>query len=211
MDRVHDLVVVPAGGGQPRIVAADVGVSKVDYFLRTYLWHPSRDQLFWVKNRQLWTLDCDQSLSEPAQLAADLGEFAMFPLLTTRDGSALVAGLLPTDRVEGHDIGDPLPTRLALIPLQDLPPVAVSVPEDLQFESVLARDPRTAWEPEPGTVAICANRPDTAEQVLLRLDLDSAQVTQLWEGHAKRIPAGATRDHRGLVMAYQDFNHRANF
>ncbi|GAA4996411.1 alpha/beta hydrolase family protein [Actinopolymorpha pittospori] len=58
-------------------------------------------------------------------------------------------------------------------------------------------------------MTVRARRTVTAEQVVLRYDLDTGEAAILREEHAKLQPVGATAGH-GLIAAFEDFHHPAD-
>jgi dipeptidyl aminopeptidase/acylaminoacyl peptidase len=204
---VHDLAVAPVDGGSPRIVATAVDVPRADPFLTGHVWHPTRDHLFWVTEGQLWTanfvVDADCT---SVRLAGELGSFTTSPLLVTRDGTAVVGGL-----AVGPNDAAARPNRLAIIPLDGLPAKVVRLPPDVQYEEVVTQRPGRAWQPDPSRITIRASLDDGGETALLQIDTATGLTDKVWSGLGKIIPVGSGPDHRGLVMAYQDFNTPADF
>ncbi len=204
---VHDLAVVPSVGGEVSLVADRVAVPLGDVYLATYIWHPTRDQLFWVRDRKLWTAVADESNWAPRQLAEELGEFTVAPLKVTRDGTAVIAGVNPLDL---RDYADPHPQRLAVVPVNGGPGSTVPIPEGLLFLDLIGQNPATTWEPQPGVVTAIAQRRGAAEVALLKIDLATGRVSTAWQEAARINPAGAPADHRFLVAGFEDFHHPAN-
>lgn len=204
---VHDLALVPSVGGEVSLVADRIAVPLGNVYLATYIWHPTRDQLFWVRDRQLWTAVAEESTWAPRQLAVELGEFTVAPLQVTRDGTAVIAGVNPLDL---NDYADPRPQRLAVVPLNGGPESTIPLPEGLLFLDLVGQSPATTWEPQPGVVTAIAQRRGAAEVALLRIDVATGRVSTAWQKAAQINAAGAPSDHRFLVAGFEDFDHPAN-
>lgn len=206
----HDLVVVPATGGEPQAIARHATKSAFPpgYYLDTYIWHPERDQLTWIDHGQLWTVDLDDAPGTPSRLAPDLEPVTVSPLLLTGNKDAVIVGTNPTGRAHG-DSNDKA-GALALVPLDGAPPSVFRLPEDVTFQRVVPQSFSTAWEPRAGTVTVLVRLPATTELALLRIDTGTGEITRLWHDLAKLEPVGAPADHRFLLAAYQDYRHPAD-
>ena len=203
----NDIVVVPAAGGVPRVIAADHLVTEGNYFLDAYAWHPTRDQLFWVQNQKLWMLDLTNAASTPRELAPQLADVTVQPIVLTRDGNAVIVGVKPEDL---HDYRNPHPRALAIVPLNGGEPHIVDLPEGLLLQSVLRRGHSTAWQPRTDAITIQARDP-SAQTVILRIDLRSGRGNTLWKGLAKLQPVGALPDHSAFIAAFEDLNTPVNY
>jgi len=203
----QDLAVVPAEGGAPRLVADDIRMTAGNYYLGAYIWHPTRDQLFWVKDKQLWTAEPGSGTGEPRRLAAGLGEFTHAPLAVTRDGSTLVAGVQPTDL---HDYRDPYPQALALVPLDGQAPRALALPGGMLLQAAVQQAGSALWQPQPQAITLVLRESATAQDAVLRLDLASGRPTTLWKGLARLRLGGAPKDHAFLLAGYEDVNTPGN-
>ncbi|WP_129776666.1 S9 family peptidase [Peristeroidobacter soli] len=198
----HDIAVVPVSGGLPRVIVSDHSVTTSNYFLDAYAWHPSRDQLFWVQDKKLWTIDLANANSAPRELAAQLTDVTVQPIVVTRDGDAVIVGVKSVDL---NDYRNPHPRALAIVPLNGAEPRIVDLPEGLILQSVLRHGRSVAWQPRADSITLQA-RDQSAQTVVLRIDLRSGKSTTLWQGLAKLQPAGATRDHGAFVAAFEDLN-----
>src|SRR4030095_6675759 len=49
---VLDVAIVPAAGGAPTVVAADVPTIDADYHRLNYTWHPTEDRLVYFKDKK---------------------------------------------------------------------------------------------------------------------------------------------------------------
>jgi dipeptidyl aminopeptidase/acylaminoacyl peptidase len=202
----QDLVVVPAAGGPTRTIAADIRNTEGDYYLNAYAWHPTRDQLFWVKDKQLWTADL-ASGGEARRLGAELGDFTAAPLAVTRDGGAVVAGIKPVDM---HDYRDPYPQALAIVPLAGGAAQTVALPDGMLLQAVVKRQGSMLWQPQPDAIVVVARESATTQDAVLRLDNRSRAVSTLWKGMARLRLGGAPEDHRFLLAALEDVNTPGN-
>ena len=109
-----DLAVVPATGGAPKVVVADLPLLN-DYHGRNYAWHPTDDALVYMKGGQLWLVTVGQDgPGAPRRLGESLGALAPTLHWFTRDGKAVVVG---TDPIDDKGYGDARPRGLAVIPL----------------------------------------------------------------------------------------------
>lgn len=206
----HDLAVAPAAGGMVRLVGPNirVGYRSESYYFGAYSWHPNRDQIIWVSDRRLWTVDLtEQATASVIQLAAELGDLASAPISFTRDGAAVVVGIDPIDL---HDNRDPRPRALALVPLDKGQAKIVRLPSDVIFETVINQKEGTLWQSQPGVVSILGRNATTTESVVLQLAFDSATVSTIWRRSAHIEIAGAPRDHRFLVGSVEDFHTTPN-
>jgi dipeptidyl aminopeptidase/acylaminoacyl peptidase len=202
----QDLAVVPAAGGAARTIAENIRLTEGDYYLTAYVWHPTRDQLFWVKDKQLWTADVGAG-GEPRRLAEDLGDFTMAPLALTRDGDAVVAGIKPVDM---HDYRDPYPQALAIVPLGGGPSKMVSLPEGMLIQASVRQRGAMLWQPQPDAIAVVARESATTQDAVLRIDTRSGAVSTLWKGMARLRLGGAPDDHGFFLAALEDVNTPGN-
>jgi dipeptidyl aminopeptidase/acylaminoacyl peptidase len=188
-------------------VAANHLVTATDYFRRAYAWHPTRDQLFWVQDKKLWTIDLTNADSEPRVLAPQLQDVTLQPIVMTRDGSAVIVGVRGRDL---HDYRDPHPQALAVVPLNGAEPRVLELPAEVVIQSVLRFGRSMAWQPQPGAITVQA-RDAAARTVVMRIDLKSGRSTTLWQGLAKLQPAGALGDHGAFIAAFEDLNTPVNY
>jgi dipeptidyl aminopeptidase/acylaminoacyl peptidase len=178
----YDLSVVPAAGGTPHVVAADVQTPENDYFEATYRWLPGSTRIAVEKDKGLWIYDAIGS-SKPQRLAASLGKLEEAPLLLTPDGRAMLVGL----EAEGEKTYYSVPPKaLALVPLDGSAPktfATVGVP--------IAANRDTLWSPAPGRYALVVENQETGDRSVVSLDAASGDTTTLWKGHGRIDPAGA--------------------
>lgn len=200
---LHDIVVVPAEGGTPRVIATDVSVGEGNYYLDSYSWHGSRDQLFWMKDSRLWTVDLSHPSAQPRQLATQLTDVTRQPLVVTRDGSAVIVGVHPLDM---RDYRDPYPQALAVVDLKGAEPKIVPLPQGFVFGGVVKQSATVAWQPQASAVNVYGRESATARSQIVRLDPGTGESRVLWSGLAKLRPWGAPADHGSLIAAYEDVN-----
>ncbi|WP_162314153.1 S9 family peptidase [Pseudoxanthomonas yeongjuensis] len=200
---LHDIALVSAQGGPPRMVAPGHRVTEGDYFLNAYAWHSSKDQLFWTEEGKLWTYDASDVAAAPRQLAPGLADVTRQPITVTRDGKAVIVGVKPLDL---HDYRDPYPQALALVPLDGGAARIVDLPKDLVFLKLLTQQGSTAWQPQADSVTVQARDPATAQTVIVRIDLRSGAYATLWKGLGRIQLAGASGDHGSFFAAYEDLN-----
>lgn len=203
---VHDLAIVPAAGGRIRVLARDLALPAYDYHLGTYVWHPTRDQIVWLKGGSLWTLELPPpdkagAIGDPRELAKPLAPITMTPLLMTRDGRSVIAGVSPLDL---RDYRDPYPQAIAIVPLDGSQPRAVRLPEGMIFQKVVALDDVSAWQPDLDHLTVLVRDSSNAEMGLLRLNVETGAVTTLWKSLAQIRLVGASRDHAAVITAFED-------
>jgi len=201
----HDLAVVPAQGSKVRLIAADLRLPEGSYHAGTYAWHPTRDQLFWVKDDALWTVDLAGS-GEPAKIGAGPGKLTLAPIAVTRDGTSVVIG---TDPLDLHDYRDPYPQGLAMVPLDGRPPVSVRLPSGYTFQGAVMADYSTLWQPRPDAFTVLAKENATAENAFLRVDA-AGMVTTLWKGLARVGPGGVPTNHGFVMGTYESLDTPAD-
>ena len=200
---VQDLAVVSAHGGAApvRIVAAGIPLSS-DYLLGAYAWHPSRDQLLWVKDGQLWTSDVAGDAA-PRRLGETLGEITPGLMAVTRNGKSIVVGVRPFDHPTYED---PHPRALAVVPLEGAgAPTLLPIPAGLEFQSVVRERGWTLWQPrEDAIAALCRDK--AGKTVVLRFDLTTGRSSEVWQGRARIHVEGAAADHGSLYVTFEDLN-----
>ncbi len=199
---VMDLAVVPAAGGEVRLLAEGLPLSELDYFGLNYRWHPSQDRLVYLREGGLWLVDLTGAEpSPPRRLAADLGALAATVLLYTRDGRAVVVGTSPVD---DHDYTDPRPTALARVPLDGGPPAVAPVAAGWAFRGLLAADPRTLWQARPEAATALLQEAATGERAVASLAFEGGALTVLWRGRGRLSWLAAGGRHDLMVGVYED-------
>ncbi|GAA2758454.1 hypothetical protein GCM10009872_38140 [Actinopolymorpha rutila] len=203
----HDLLLMSTAGGHAAVVASHIAQSESPpgYYLDTYIWHPTRDQLFWIDQGRLWTVEIDDKPGQPRRLAPSLDTLTVTPLLLTRTCTSLIIGIGKGEQATTDH--NPVPHQLGVVPLDGSPHTVIAPPTDLADPYVVRQSHAVAWEPQPGAIAVQMRNPSTTEPVLLRVDTTTATITRSWQGPAKLDTVGATPDHRSLVAAYEDFRH----
>jgi dipeptidyl aminopeptidase/acylaminoacyl peptidase len=198
----HDLAVVPSSGGAVRLIAPDLLLPASSYHTGSYAWHPTRDQLFWVKDDALWTLDLEKNQTRPTRLALDAGKVTLAPIAVTRDGRAVVIGVNPLDL---HDYRDPYPQSLVRVPLDGGAPTAVPMPAGYTFQGAVMATYSTLWQPQPDAFVVAAKEGATAQNAFLRIDA-GGRVATLWKGLARIGTGGTPSDHRFLIGSFESLD-----
>lgn len=191
----YDLAVVPAAGGTPRVIAADVQVPEADYFESTYRWLAGSNRVVVWKDKGLWIYDVAGG-GKPRRLAESLGKLEETPLLLTPDGHAVLVGL----EAEGEKTYYFVPPKaLALVPLDGSAPktfTTVGVP--------LAANRDTLWAPAPDRFALVVEDQESGERSVVSVDAKTGAATTLWKGHGRIDAAGAAPG--GIVARYESLD-----
>jgi dipeptidyl aminopeptidase/acylaminoacyl peptidase len=191
----YDLAVVPAAGGAPRVVAADVQVPEQDYFESTYRWLPGSTRIAVWKEKGVWIYDATGG-AKPQRLAASLGKLEEAPFLLTPDGRAVLVGV----EAEGEKTYYSVPPKaLALVPLDGSAPktfTTVGVP--------IAADRDSLWSLAPDRYALVVETQDTGERSIVSLDAKSGATATLWKGRGRFDAAGAAPG--GIVARYESLD-----
>ncbi len=205
-----DLLVVPARGGAPRLLAKALPSSEhlVNYTRLDYRWHPSRDELFYLQNGALWSVVFDdQGPREPRRLGADLGELAPTVLYFTADATALVVGL----NAQGNG-RDRAPQELALVPLDGGPVSRRQLPElaKWQFVDLIRANEDSLWQPDSHAFAAVMRDRSSGEQAIMRVDVSSGATGIVAKGMHRTPFFAAGGDHRRLIGIYEDIGTPPN-
>jgi len=196
-----DLAVVPAAGGAPTIVAADLPVLN-DYHGRNYAWHPTDDALVYMKGGQLWLVPVEaRGPGTPRRLAESLGALAPTLHWFTRDGTAVVVG---TDPIDDKGYADPRPRGLAVVPLDGGPPSRIAIDSAWTFDDLVRADPRTVWQPDGASITALVTEAATGERAAMRFDTRSGAPTVLWRGRARVATLMGDTTHQQVFGLYQD-------
>jgi dipeptidyl aminopeptidase/acylaminoacyl peptidase len=196
-----DLAVVSTSGGPIRVLAADLP-QLTDYHRLNYAWHPTRDQLVYLKDKRLWLVDLSGgSPAAPRQLAADLGDLAPTVNWFTRDGRAVVVGIDPWD---DKDYRDPRPRGLAIVPLDGGPPTRFAFDDSKWvFRSIVKADDRTLWQPDSTSITVVFDDRVTGEKAVVRYD-PAGGARILWKGIGRIDNLSSGGSHQFIVGTYQD-------
>jgi dipeptidyl aminopeptidase/acylaminoacyl peptidase len=202
-----DLAVVPAAGGTPRVIAADLPLLN-DYHGRNYAWSPTDDALVYLKEGQLWLVPFGSNgPNAPVRLGASLGALAPTYHWFTRDGKAVVVG---TDPIDDKGYGDPRPRGLAVVPLDGAAPSRIAVDSAWAIDDLVRADPRTLWQPDGASVTALLTDVATGERAAVRFDTRSGAPTTLWKGRARLANVTGDATHQALYALYQDIGTPPN-
>ncbi len=209
-DLRRGLVVVRLADGGSMFTEPDVGLSEdsedyEDYWSGVgYRWHPTEDQLVYIKEQKLYALDCRVDKSEARRLAEDIEKLYGGVLAWTREGSAIVVATpAATSTVENPHIG-----TLALVPM-DAPPVTISVPENLKVRRVVTNSLGRLWQPQPDRITVLALAPGKGT-VLLRAALTGGKLEPIQTFAGRLDTHGGPSDHQFLVAGYEDLQTSEN-
>ncbi len=199
----YDLAVVPAAGGKPALVAADLQVPENDYFGASYRWIPGSTRLAVWKDRKLWLMDAAAPSAAPKQLAAALGALEEEPFLLTADGRALLVG----QQIEGEKTYYSVePRAIALVPLDGTAPKIY----DFTGTPVSADGGTRLWQPDAKRFAVVRNDAASGERSVVSVDAASGATTTLWKGRGRFEAAGAGTG--GTIVArFESFDTPPNF
>jgi dipeptidyl aminopeptidase/acylaminoacyl peptidase len=202
-----DLAVLPAGGGAPKLIVADLPLLN-DYHGRNYAWHPTDDALVYMKGGQLWLVHVGPAgPGVPRRLGESLGPLAPTHHWFTRDGKAVVVG---TDPIDDKGYGDPRPRGLAVIPLDGAAPTRIAVDSAWTLDDLVRADPRTLWQPNGASITALVTEVATGERAALRFDVRSGKPTVLWKGRARVANLTGDANHQQLFGLYQDIRTPPN-
>lgn len=110
-------------------------------------------------------------ISEPRQLADELGDLAPTPLVFTRDGTQVLVG---TSLVDRHNNAGPRPTYFALVPLDGSNPRQYHV-----RGGAVTANSQTLWQPLRGFLTLASRDTATDETEFLRFDLEKEEAVLL--------------------------------
>ena len=202
METVFDLAVRRAAGGTIHRVADDLKVPEGNYFGGTYRWHPTRDELVYLRQGALYVVSLDgDSMSTPRRLGEGLGALAPETLLYSRGGDAVIVGVDPIDR---HDYRGPQPTAFASVDVETGDSRRFPTVDGYRVEGVLPGTEREAWQPLGRTITVRARHEVTGRRALLRLSLDrpSPDIGEL--GFARTTFGVGGPDHEQIVCIHED-------
>ena len=202
-----DLAIVPASGGAPKVVVADLPLLN-DYHGRNYAWHPTDDALVYMKGGQLFLVTVGQDgPGSPRRLGESLGALAPTLHWFTRDGKAVVVG---TDPVDDKGYSDERPRGLAVIPLDGGAPTRFAIDSAWTFDDLIRADPRTLWQPDGASITALMTEVASGERGAVRFDMRSGKPTVLWKGRARLANAFGDTTHQSIFALYQDIRTPPN-
>jgi dipeptidyl aminopeptidase/acylaminoacyl peptidase len=196
----YDLAVVPAAGGTPVVLAADLEVPQNNYFEATYRWIPGSSRIAFWKDKKVWLVDA-AAPGSPKPLGAELGKIDEDPFLLSADGKALLVGQLD----EGEKTYYSLPPKaLALVPLDGSAAKTYKT-----VGTPIEADRDTLWQPNASRFAVVANDDVTGERSVTAIDVGSGAATTLWKGRGRLDAAGATSG--GVVARFESLDVPPDF
>ncbi|HEY7114353.1 MAG TPA: prolyl oligopeptidase family serine peptidase [Thermoanaerobaculia bacterium] len=196
----YDLGVVPAAGGTPVVLAADLRVPENDYFESTYRWIPGSTRIAFWKDKKIWLVDA-AAPGPPKALGESLGKIDEAPLLVTADGKGLLVGLEDEGQKTYYSVP---PKALAIVPLDGS--AAATIPT---VGTPIAANGDTLWQPDPGRFAVVANDDATGERSVLGVNIRGGASTTLWKGRGRFDAAGAAPG--GVVARFESLDVPPDF
>lgn len=171
-------------------------------------WHPTRDILLFVNDHRLRRLDCTQGAGpRVTTLAPEWGKLNGGYMAFTRDGSAVLIGLLPPE-----DGGDSHRIRaLGLIPLDGGPGRSLPLPEGFDGGQVIRRDRVSLWQPVADTVTFLDSGGDPSRTLVRRVDLAKGEWTTLRSEPTTIEFHGMPRDESFLVGTIRSYAKPSDF
>jgi len=202
-----DLAVVPARGGTPKLIVADLPLLN-DYHGRNYAWSPTDDAIVYLKDGQLWlvTVGADGP-GNPRRLAESLGTLAPTYHWFTKDGRAVVVGI---DPIDDKGYGDPRPRGLALIPVDGAAPTRIAVDSAWTIDDIIRAEPRTIWQPDGASVTALMTEVATGQRAAVRFDMRTGAPTVLWKARARLANVIGDATHQQVFALYQDIGTPPN-
>ena len=204
----HELVVLPAEGGERRVIFERQPVPRDDYYRRAYHWHPTEDRLVYFADGGLWLMEFSASgPGSPRRIGGELGELADYPLAFTRDGRHVVVGLQP------QRIGaDAEAQALAIVRLDDGTSMPLRIDRaQWNFRRLLQASPGVVWQPEANSITLQFTHHESGQSAIVRMDLRSGRERVLWQGPPVRLSGiTASVDHRRLFAQFESFDTPQN-
>lgn len=195
----RELALVPASGGEPRILVEGLSASDME---AAYRWHPREDQLIYMHDGRVWGVDFGASGPDaPRVLSERIGKPAGDVLSFTRDGRAVVIGVDPQGRRRD-------PAALAVIALGGGEPRKLPLPDPAEWEflGVVRANEDVLWQPDPRDITVQMRHRGTGHQALFSIDLTSGVSEQMSSGLYRLRSFGSGGDHGELFVVYEDIN-----
>lgn len=202
---VQDVVVVPATGGAPHVLAKSVPT--LWSTREAYAWHPQRDLLAMWKDDGVWIIEFRNGEPRPPlRIAPELGPMDSKLYWFTRDGKSIVLGADPAVKRHGHNYHA---RTIIVAPLDGGPVTRVSIDERWQFKAVLKANDTTVWQPDGRSLTVQVREEASGRYALLRVDLSTGMQRVIREntgglGGAYGNNMIATSDHQDYIAAYED-------
>lgn len=198
---VNDLAVVPVIAGEPRRIASAVPTSYSQRIRGNFLWHPTREQLFWTQEGTLRFMDPGAGEAQSAPLAPELRNVAA-PLAFTRDGHVLVVGTQPSLWGE--------PQLLVAVFLDGDEVRPLPLPAGHVFRELLVQRRGVLWQPKSDVVTALTTESTTGRTAIVQFDLSSQRSSIRWSGQADLHFAASGANHENLLGIYEDMETPAD-
>jgi dipeptidyl aminopeptidase/acylaminoacyl peptidase len=199
----YDLAVVPAAGGKPVTIAADVQCPDTsDYFESTYRWVPGSTRLVFLKDKRLWLADAASPGAAPRQLGASVGNLLETPILLTPDGKSVLVAQAPEGEMTYYSV----PAKaFAIVPIDG------SAAKTIAASGTVVESGRdTLWAPGPDSFAAVVNDEQTGERSVVRYDGGTGAKSVLWKGRGRFRPIGGASGN-GVVVVYESLDAPPDF
>lgn len=201
---VHDLVVLPAAGGERHLLFKDQPIPGDDYYRLSYQWHPTDDRLAYLADGALWVVDfSSHGPGRARQVATSLGELADSPLAFTRDGCCVLVGLQPDRKA-----ANPEAQELAVVPLEGDSPIKLRINQSRwELGRALQAGSGELWQPELDSIRVQVTERSSGESAVLRIDTRTGRERILWQGPPIRLSGlASTAHHRQLLAWFESFD-----
>jgi Tol biopolymer transport system component len=168
------------------------------------IWHPSLDRLYFIAKRQVWVAEFTNENLIACKPIQEISESLDTSTLSfTKDGQYLVVG---ADSQELYDYSIEHPTKLLLIPLDQMKPQSFALPERLVFMRLISNKKETLWQPSSDCIAfIATDKQDRSIKNILSLNLSTGDLTPLWKGKAHLKVIDFDPEHQMLYVLYENF------
>lgn len=195
-----DVAVAPINGGAVTPIAANLVRPENSYLVGASFWHPTRDQLFWIKDGGVWAASAADGFVQH-RLASSVSTAITNSLAITRDGKAVVVGVDPAD---DPIYSDPHPQGLAFIPIDGSSPTILRAPKGFALERVLKDYNGILWQPKTDRISVRLREDAAGKLVIGRFDVRSGKMAVLWQGHAMLDVIGTASANSGMLGIYED-------
>lgn len=196
----QDIAVIPSSGGATTVVARRLMRPTRNYLVGSYVWHPARDQLFWVQDGQLWTANMADVPISPRRVGK-IDNVVANALAVTRDGKAVVVGV---NALDDPAYSDPHPAAMAVVPIDGSAARILPIPDGVISDGMIAYPDGTLWQATPDSIPLKVRDKASGRVQVLVLDAGTGKAAVLWQGYADiDIVAGAP-DHASLIGTYED-------
>lgn len=184
MSLFQTIAMAPANGGPVRTVVPEVPM-RMGALKGSFSMHPQKDQIFWIKDGKLWTVNLTTGPLTPKSLIPDY-DLSPTPISFTSDGNAIVAGIHST--ADKSNAG----FRMAVIPLNGSDVVPIEVPAGTSLTGFLRKgNGATLWQPQTDTILAFGRDNKTGESIYAEVNIRTGSSNLLWKGDKSPYILGA--------------------